>query len=191
MLSPDSRICSLINGSLEQVNIYPVPVPVLGDEARSRGRILLSGAWNPSGFFNLPNLYALHDWYLVRAGSAGTLTVQIGSEQTAVTVNAATAEQNRVQVLWREVGKSRTLPVLRLQLRFVGDANSAFRLYPEDVGTLNIEWIDIEPAGGALFRTDIGTLTGNRWQTPLSIYLDGVNGAVDITTSAVVFNSTM
>lgn len=191
ILSPDSRTCTVTNGVLEDVSPFPVAVPVLGEEARSRGRMLLAGGWNPSGFFNLPPLYALHDWYLVRAGSAGTMSVQVGSEQALVTVTATASEQNRVQVLSREVGKTRTLPVLLLKLRFAGNAGNAFKLYPEDVGAFNIEWIDIEPVGSVRFRADIGALTGNTWQTPLEIWIDGASGTVDFSTDAVVFTSTM
>lgn len=191
MLSSDNRTCTVGNGVLENASCFPVPVLVLREEARIRGRIVLSGGWNPSGFFNLPSLYALHDWYLVRAGSAGTMTVQVGNEQGTLPVSAAVLEQNRVLVVWREVGKTRTLPVLLLKLRFVGDAGYAFKLYPEDVGTVNVEWIDVEPVGSLRFRADVGALTGNTWKTPLEIWIEGASGSVDVSTDAVVFTSTM
>ncbi len=193
MLAADSRNCTLVNGSLELPLPAPVPVAVYGDVARSQGKVLLAGGWNPTGFFNLPSYAALHDWYCVRAGSAGTLTATVGAEQAQITVQAAQAETNRVQVLWREVGKTNNLPVLLLKLRFQGDKTQPFKIYPEDVGTYNIEWIDIEPTPDAKFIADVGELTTNRVGSPLEITVFAPNLAqqIDISTDAVVFSSTM
>ncbi len=191
MLSADSRNCTIVNGTLDLPSPAPVPVAVYGDNARQQGKVLLAGGWNPTGFFNLPSYAALHDWYCVRAGSAGTLSATVGSEQAQISVQAAQAETNRVQVLWREVGKTNNLPVLLLKLRFAGDAAQKFKLYPEDVGTFNIEWIDIEPTTSVKFLADVGELTTNRPGTPLEISLVGATGQVDISTDAVVFTSTM
>lgn len=193
MLSPSTRTCTVTNGAFVGQDVQPFPPgrAVLAQHAQDAGKVLLMGGWNEAGYFNLGNLYALHDWYRIRAGTAGTLSVQIGGENGSIPVLVKSAETNRVYVEWREVHKTRTLPVMLLRIRFEGDVSMPFKLYPQDCGVTNIEWIDIEPVGTIRFSADVGRLTDNNPEVPLLVEVTGTEDVIDLSTEAVVFGSTM
>lgn len=201
MLSASSRTPTIQGGTLLSPQPFPKGNPVYGEYARQNGRLLLEGAWNPSGYFDLYPIYALHDWYYILATQQGTLSITVGGQNASINITSSQSgggsgsppppEPNRVAVLFREVGKTHQQPIILLHLKFDGNTNQPFKLYPEDIGTYNIEWIDIEPVAGLKFHADVGELTANRPGVPLEITVTGYSGLLDVNTVAVVFTSTM